>query len=113
MPFKSAKQRKYLYSQKPEVAKKFAKHSKPKKKKQLDVDILQALLVQGGLGTTAAVFIWLYLQEKNDRKASEGDNKLLRDQYAKHLEQDIDDKIADRDALNQAIAFVKESKNVR
>lgn len=37
MPFKSEKQRKYLYSQKPEVAKKFAKDSKPKgksKKKQ-------------------------------------------------------------------------------
>ena len=30
MPFKSEKQRKYLYSQKPEVAKKFAEHS-PKK----------------------------------------------------------------------------------
>lgn len=30
MPFKSEKQRKYLYSQKPEVAKKFTEHS-PKK----------------------------------------------------------------------------------
>jgi len=30
MPFKSEKQRKYLYSQKPEVAKKFAKDSKKK-----------------------------------------------------------------------------------
>lgn len=29
MPFKSPEQRKYLYSQKPEVAKKFAKHEKP------------------------------------------------------------------------------------
>lgn len=28
MPFKSDKQRKYLYANKPEVAKKFAKHSK-------------------------------------------------------------------------------------
>ena len=28
MPFKSDKQRKYLYSQKPEVAKKYANHSK-------------------------------------------------------------------------------------
>ena len=27
MPFKSEKQRRYLYSQKPEVAKKFAAHS--------------------------------------------------------------------------------------
>ena len=40
MPFKSAKQRRYLYSQKPEVAKKFAKHEKktakrkPKKRKK-------------------------------------------------------------------------------
>lgn len=33
MPFKSAKQRKYLYSQKPEVAKKFAKHKGKRKKK--------------------------------------------------------------------------------
>lgn len=32
-PFKSEKQRKYLFSQKPEVAKKFVKHSKKKKKK--------------------------------------------------------------------------------
>lgn len=30
MPFKSAKQRKYLYAKKPAVAKKFAKHSKAK-----------------------------------------------------------------------------------
>ena len=30
MPFKSAKQRKYLYANKPKVAKKFAKHSKGK-----------------------------------------------------------------------------------
>lgn len=28
MPFKSAKQRRYLYSQKPKVAKQYAKHSK-------------------------------------------------------------------------------------
>lgn len=28
MPFKSAKQRKYLYAKKPKVAKKLAKHSK-------------------------------------------------------------------------------------
>jgi|TARA_R110000744_G_scaffold300843_1_gene409961 hypothetical protein len=30
MPFKSDKQRKYLYAEKPEVAKKFAKDSKKK-----------------------------------------------------------------------------------
>lgn len=30
MPFQSDKQRKYLYSQKPAVAKKFARHSKRK-----------------------------------------------------------------------------------
>ena len=30
MPFKSEKQRKYLYSQKPEVAAKYAKHSTKK-----------------------------------------------------------------------------------
>lgn len=30
MPFKSIKQKKYLYAKKPKVAKKFAKHSKPK-----------------------------------------------------------------------------------
>ena len=34
MPFKSEKQRKYLYANKPEVAEKFAKHSKKKKKKK-------------------------------------------------------------------------------
>ena len=34
MPFKSAKQRRYLYSQKPEVAKKFAKHGKRKRKRK-------------------------------------------------------------------------------
>jgi hypothetical protein len=34
MPFKSEKQRKYLYAKKPEVAKKFAEHSKPKPKKK-------------------------------------------------------------------------------
>ena len=32
MPFKSDKQRAYLYANKPKVAKKFAKDSKPKKK---------------------------------------------------------------------------------
>jgi hypothetical protein len=32
MPFKSDKQRRYLYSQKPAVAKKFAEHSKSKSK---------------------------------------------------------------------------------
>jgi len=33
MPFKSEKQRRYLYAKKPKVAKKFAQHSKPKVKK--------------------------------------------------------------------------------
>ena len=33
MPFKSEKQRKYLYANKPDVAEKFAKDSKKKKKK--------------------------------------------------------------------------------
>lgn len=33
MPFKSAAQRKYLYSQKPEVARKFAKEEKTKSTK--------------------------------------------------------------------------------
>lgn len=33
MPFKSEKQRKHLYAKKPKVAKKFAEHSKGKKKK--------------------------------------------------------------------------------
>lgn len=33
MPFVSEKQRRYLYSQKPEVARKFAKDSQPPKKK--------------------------------------------------------------------------------
>jgi hypothetical protein len=32
MPFKSDKQRKYLYAKKPKVAKKYAKHSKKGKK---------------------------------------------------------------------------------
>ena len=32
MPFKSEKQRKYLYAKKPKVAKKFAEHSKKKRK---------------------------------------------------------------------------------
>jgi len=31
MPFKSVKQRKYLYANKPEVAKKFAEHSSKSK----------------------------------------------------------------------------------
>jgi hypothetical protein len=34
MPFKSQKQRRYLYAEKPEVAKKFAKDSKPKATKK-------------------------------------------------------------------------------
>lgn len=62
--------------------------------------ILQAILVQGGLGTTAAVFIWLYIQERKDRKSAE---KSLIDNYV----QNINDKIADREALKQAIAFAK------
>lgn len=32
MPFKSQKQRKYLYAKKPKVAKKFAQHSRRKKR---------------------------------------------------------------------------------
>ena len=32
MPFKSDKQRKYLYANKPKVAEKLAKHDKPKPK---------------------------------------------------------------------------------
>ena len=35
MPFKSERQRKYLYANKPKVAKKFAKHSKKGKIKTL------------------------------------------------------------------------------
>lgn len=73
----------------------------------MDGNILQAILVQGGLGSTAAVFIWLYMQEKKDRKSAQDENKQLRDQYTEHLKQDINDKIDDRDALNQAIAFIK------
>lgn len=34
MPFKSNKQRRYLYKNKPEVAKKFEEHKKPKKPKK-------------------------------------------------------------------------------
>lgn len=34
MPFKSGKQRRYLYSQEPEVAKKFAKEEKKRKQKK-------------------------------------------------------------------------------
>ena len=34
-PFVSEKQRKYLYSQKPEVAKKFAEHGSMKKKRMM------------------------------------------------------------------------------
>lgn len=34
MPFKSAKQRKFLYANKPEVAKKFSKDTKSKSKKK-------------------------------------------------------------------------------
>jgi hypothetical protein len=34
MPFKSAKQRRFLYSQKPSVARKFAKHKKGRSKKK-------------------------------------------------------------------------------
>ncbi len=34
MPFESDKQRKFLYSEKPEVAKKFAKHKGSKKPKR-------------------------------------------------------------------------------
>lgn len=33
MPFKSEKQRKYLYAKKPKVAKKFSEHSKKKRKR--------------------------------------------------------------------------------
>jgi hypothetical protein len=33
MPFKSAKQRKFLFAKKPKVARKLAKHPKGKKKK--------------------------------------------------------------------------------
>jgi hypothetical protein len=36
MPFQSDKQRRYLYSQKPEVAKKFAGHEKSKTKRLAD-----------------------------------------------------------------------------
>lgn len=79
----------------------------------MESEILQSLIVNGGLGTTAAVFVWLYIQEKKDRKAANDENIRLRDQFTEHLKQDINDKIEDRDALNQAIAFVKENKNVR
>jgi hypothetical protein len=34
MPFKSSKQRRYLYSQEPEVAKKFAMEEKKRKRKK-------------------------------------------------------------------------------
>ncbi len=34
MPFKSEKQRRYLYAEKPKVARKFAKDSKPKATKK-------------------------------------------------------------------------------
>lgn len=34
MPFKSSKQRRYLYAKKPKVAAEFAKHSKRKKRKR-------------------------------------------------------------------------------
>lgn len=77
----------------------------------MESTILQSLLVNGGLGSTAAVFIWLYIQEKKDRKSVQDENKNLRDQFLDHFKEDINEKIADRDALQQAIAFVKEASN--
>jgi hypothetical protein len=37
MPFKSSKQRAYLFSQKPDVAKKYSEHGKKSKKKMKDM----------------------------------------------------------------------------
>ena len=41
MPFKSEKQRKYLFKNKPDVAKKFAKHSKNKTHKMPNGKIMK------------------------------------------------------------------------
>ena len=46
MPFKSEKQRKYLYANKPEVAEKFAKHSKKKKRKKYSKEEKQAAVAR-------------------------------------------------------------------
>lgn len=70
-------------------------------------NIIQTLLVNGGLGSTAALVVWLYMQERKDRKAIQDENKQLRDQYAEHLQLDISDKINDREALKQALSFIK------
>jgi hypothetical protein len=47
MPFKSEKQRKYLYSQKPEVAKKFAKDSKKKTHKMPNGTVMKGAKHRG------------------------------------------------------------------
>lgn len=73
-------------------------------------NIIQAILVQGGLGTTAALVIWLYMQERKDRKIVQDENKQLREDYAEHLKLDISDKINDREALRQALSFIKGKK---
>lgn len=65
-------------------------------------NIIQAILVQGGLGTTAAVFMWLYIQERKDRKEAE---KALILQ----LSQSISDKIADRENVQQVTKFAEEA----
>ena len=46
MPFKSEKQRKYLYANKPKVAEKFAKHSKKKKRKKYSKEEKQAAVAR-------------------------------------------------------------------
>lgn len=76
--------------------------------------IINNLILQGGLGIVAAIIIWLYFQERKDRKQAEAEIKELQMRFTQHFKDDIDDKIADREALNQAISFVKEAskKNV-
>ena len=55
------------------------------------MDIVETLITQGGLGLMAGVFLWLYIQERKEHKAT-------RDKYEKSLD---DRRIDAKDTLDK------------
>lgn len=48
------------------------------------MELLDTVLAQGGLGIVAGVFLWLYLGERNDRKAAQ--KELADEKEARRVE---------------------------
>lgn len=74
------------------------------------MELVDTLVLQGGLGITTSVILWLFLQERKERHEVQSENAILRKEFHDHLKEDISEKVADRETLKQALNVVEALK---